>query len=273
MFELHPLTVEEMVCGLSRDRMDSFGDYTFIVYRTLAAVKQQRCGCGEESCSLDSPELYDNGESLAGLLDYPPYIVYAVLDEITDQLSPEIIEIEQQVDTIDELVLGLSHAQHEGALKQMGEQRRRILLTWQLAHPKPRIIEALVRLVPTCCCSSPRLAQEVVQYLGDVHGHLMAAVDSCARAEAVLSRSHSNYLAKISLELSRATFDANSTTERWTMLGIIVVPINIVTSFLGVNLKVPGQDRDDTLNFFVVLACLIVYAAITLAFWRWRQLT
>ncbi|KAJ2183588.1 CorA metal ion transporter, partial [Coemansia sp. RSA 530] len=93
-----------------------------------------------------------------------------------------------------------------------------------------------------------------VQYLGDVQEHVLSAIDACVRAEAVLSRSHSNYLAKISLELSRATFDSNSTTERWTMLGTIVVPINIVTSFLGVNLKVPGQDRDDTLNFFVVLA-------------------
>ncbi|KAJ1907555.1 CorA metal ion transporter, partial [Coemansia sp. S17] len=217
MFELHPLTVEEITCGSSRDRIDTFGDYISIVYRTLAKVKQQRCSCGEESCSLfsckppfanntsfsqassmeennregqvyiimksncvltfhrdyaqqeavsrvlqrlaaissaaadmprDGAELYDNGESLAGLLDYPPYIVYAILDEITDQLSPEIVEIEQQVDAIDELVLGLSHAQHESALKRMGEQRRRILLTWQLAHPKPRIIEALIRQVP-----------------------------------------------------------------------------------------------------------------------------
>ncbi|KAJ2019530.1 CorA metal ion transporter [Coemansia sp. S85] len=341
MFDLHPLTAEEMVCGSSRDRIDTFGDYIFIVYRTLANSKRQRCKCGEENCSLfvcekafadstslghlpsmedtsregqvcivmksncvltvhrdyvqqeavsrvlqrlaairsaaadipmDGAELYDNEESLAGLLDYPPYIVYAILDEITDQLSPEIAEIEQQVDAIDELVLGLSHAQHESALKRMGEQRRRILLAWQLAHPKPRIIEALVRQIPVYC-GSPRLASEVMQYLGDVHGHLVGAVDSCTRAEAVLARSHSNYLAKISLELSRATFDANSTTERWTMLGIIVVPINIVTSFLGVNLKVPGQDRDDTLNFFIVLACLLIYAAVTLAFWRWRQLT
>ncbi|KAJ2116970.1 CorA metal ion transporter, partial [Coemansia sp. RSA 922] len=175
MFELHPLTVEEITCGSSRDRIDTFGDYISIVYRTLAKVKQQRCSCGEESCSLfscklpfadntsfnkassmeennregqvyiimksncvltfhrdyaqqeavsrvlqrlaaissaaadmprDGAELYDNGESLAGLLDYPPYIVYAILDEITDQLSPEIVEIEQQVDAIDELVLG-----------------------------------------------------------------------------------------------------------------------------------------------------------------------
>ncbi|KAJ2005011.1 CorA metal ion transporter [Coemansia thaxteri] len=219
----------------------------------------------------NNTEYYSKAESLVGLVDYPPYIVYAILDQVADQLSPEILEIERQVDAIDEQVLVLTHAQHDSALKKMGEQRRRILQTWQLAHPKPRVIEVLVRLM-RAGGSTPRLAQEVVQYLSDVHGHLAAAVSSCARAEAVLARSHSNYLAKISLELSRATFDSNATTERWTMLGIIVVPINIVTSFLGVNLKVPGQDRDDTLNFFVVLACLLVYAAITLAFWRWRQL-
>ncbi|KAJ2816719.1 CorA metal ion transporter, partial [Coemansia erecta] len=116
------------------------------------------------------------------------------------------------------------------------------------------------------------LASEVVQYLGDVQEHLLAIIDACTRAEAVLSRSHSNYLAKISLELSRATFDSNATTERWTMLGTIVVPINILSSLLGVNLKIPGQDRDDTLNFFVVLACMLIYACVTLAFWRWRRI-
>ncbi|KAJ2793132.1 CorA metal ion transporter, partial [Coemansia helicoidea] len=112
----------------------------------------------------------------------------------------------------------------------------------------------------------------VVQYLADVHEHVAAATAACARAEAVLARSHSNYLARISLELSRASLDTNSTTERWTLLGAIVVPINVVTSFLGVNLKVPGQDRDDTLNFFLVLACMAIYAGVTLAFWRRRRL-
>ncbi|KAJ2857955.1 CorA metal ion transporter [Coemansia erecta] len=362
IFELHPLSTQDIVNGCPRDKIDVFGNYTFIAYSTIAygtgsgrpqssrygesssnilqwseqpnnlMAKHLGCDCkssakrgqifiamrsnyvvtfhcghqrsvvhqvlerldamkraalivnnddddddddgrSHKNSSIASMPPYTKEEPLSGLVDFPAYIVYAILDEITDQLSPEILAIEQNVDAIDELVLVLSHNEHENMLQRMGEQRRRILTTWQVVQPKAEIVETLAQMLRTrLWTGSENLAEEVAQYLGDVHGHLAAAIGSCTRAEAVLSRSHANYLAKISLELSRATFDSNSTTERWTMLGTIVVPINIVTSFLGVNLKVPGQDRDDTLNFFIVMACMVVYAAATLAFWRWRRI-
>ncbi|KAJ1736289.1 CorA metal ion transporter [Coemansia biformis] len=371
MFALHPLTIEDIEQGCSRDKIDVFGDYLFIVCHTVGTSQTDKWQSHYSYCRADSSirpaagrgdrraaggDAEEDGSEAGGgggggsgricivlkrnivltfhsggqrdvmsrvverlvaigaaanaaeddggdddgsgssssssvaddllgrLVDYPAYIAYAVLDEVTDQLAPEIVGIEQQVDAIDELVLVLSHAEHESVLQQMGEQRRRILRAWQLAQPKAEVVAALAKHLggrsrgygarqrsAVSLQADRALASEVVQYLGDVHEHLLAAADACSRAEAVLARSHSNYLAKISLELSRATFDSNSTTERWTLLGAIVVPINIVTSFLGVNLKIPGQDRDDTLNFFVVLACMVIYAAVTLGFWRWRR--
>ncbi|KAJ2275720.1 CorA metal ion transporter [Coemansia sp. RSA 371] len=372
MFGLHPLTVEDIEQKCSRDKIDAFDDYLFIVYHTPAQRRRNNWQHYYSYCRVNSsirPTSRDKSSThnmtpnythpassnstldtsnsedhvgddqilivlkrnfvltfhsgsqhdviagvlrrlsaisavsaqernlpkpgygagsetgrdtdlLAGLVDYPAYIAYAILDQITDQLAPKIATIEAKVDAIDELVLLLSHAEHESVLQQMGEQRRQILHTWQLTQPKPDVLATLARAlsgnspssVSSTSVTRAALAAEVVQYLGDVQEHVLSAIDACVRAEAVLSRSHSNYLAKISLELSRATFDSNSTTERWTMLGTIVVPINIVTSFLGVNLKVPGQDRDDTLNFFVVLACMLIYTAVTLAFWRWRRI-
>ncbi|KAJ2183137.1 CorA metal ion transporter [Coemansia sp. RSA 551] len=312
MFGLHPLTVEDIEQKCSRDKIDAFDDYfedhvgddqilivlkrNFVLtfhsgsqHDVIAGVLRRLSAISAVSAqerNLPKPEYGAGSETgrdtdlLAGLVDYPAYIAYAILDQITDQLAPKIATIEAKVDAIDELVLILSHAEHESVLQQMGEQRRQILHTWQLTQPKPDVLATLARAlsgnspssVSSTSVTRAALAAEVVQYLGDVQEHVLSAIDACVRAEAVLSRSHSNYLAKISLELSRATFDSNSTTERWTMLGTIVVPINIVTSFLGVNLKVPGQDRDDTLNFFVVLACMLIYTAVTLAFWRWRRI-
>ncbi|KAJ2848804.1 CorA metal ion transporter [Coemansia brasiliensis] len=251
------------------------------VLQRLTGIAEAASSMQGHSAANDTPE-FDVDDELAGLADYSAYIAYALLDEVTDQLLPEIATIEEKVDAIDELVLLLTHAEHESVLQQMGEQRRHILHIWRLAQPKSEVVAALKRLLTSnkpggakqssLGLASSALAFEVVQYLCDVQEHLLVAVDACSRAETVLARSHSNYLAKISLELSRAQVDSNATTERWTMLGTIVVPINIVTSFLGVNLKVPGQDRDDTLNFFVVLACILIYTAITLAFWRWRRI-
>ncbi|KAJ2502730.1 CorA metal ion transporter [Coemansia sp. RSA 1972] len=312
MFGLHPLTVEDIEQKCSRDKIDTFDDYfedrvgdeqilivlkrNFVLtfhsgsqHDVIAGVLKRLSAISAVSAqerNLPKPEYGAGSETgrdtdlLAGLVDYPAYIAYAILDQITDQLAPKIATVEAKVDAIDELVLLLSHAEHESVLQQMGEQRRQILHTWQLTQPKPDVLATLARAlsgnissgISSTSLTRATLAAEVVQYLGDVQEHVLSAIDACVRAEAVLSRSHSNYLAKISLELSRATFDSNSTTERWTMLGTIVVPINIVTSFLGVNLKVPGQDRDDTLNFFVVLACMLIYTAVTLAFWRWRRI-
>ncbi|KAJ2163178.1 CorA metal ion transporter [Coemansia sp. RSA 552] len=362
---LHPLTSEDIAQQCSRDKIDFFGDYVSIVFRTAATSRRRSkwrhyysycranssirpavdrkshsahytpTGCmdapdpdsnssddegdgvgADQICivmkrgfvltvhggqhevvagvlrrleaidaaaaadGLDkqaSPDKDEADVSLAELAHYPAYIVYAVLDAITDRLGPEIAKMEQQVDAIDELVLILSHAEHESMLRQMGEQRRRILHTWQQAQRKPKVVAALARALSGSSSlevgqDQSLLAAEVVQYLGDTHEHLLAAIDACSRAEAVLARSHSNYLAKISLELSRATSDSNATAERWAMLGTIVMPINILTSLLGVNLKIPGQDRDDTLNFFVVLACMLIYAGVTLVFWRWRRI-
>ncbi|KAJ1773793.1 CorA metal ion transporter [Coemansia sp. RSA 1843] len=375
VFELHPLTIQDMVQGCARDKIDNFPDYTFVAYhsvlngegmriksanQTKAHLRSYYRSCWNNSSkyglrrssNLDNcggtglitnnhrirfscAQLLDNidngsddgrrdeasdtiyivmkenyvlsfhtgkgrsvaervlqrlsalhavvletaegeccgAEPLLKLAEYPPYIVYAMLDEVTDQFSPRIMEIERQVDDIDRLVLLLSHESHERMLQRMGEQRRDILQTWQAIQAKPAVIMALAEQQTEAGSQYlPAVAAEVTQYFGDIHSHLVAAIETCARAEAVLSRSHSNYLAKISLEMSKATYESNTTTERWTLLGVIVVPINIVTSFLGINLKVPGQDRDDTLNFFVLLACMLIYTFVMLAFWRWRQL-
>ncbi|KAJ1799740.1 CorA metal ion transporter [Coemansia sp. RSA 2399] len=300
VFELHPLTIQDMVQGCARDKMDKFPDYTFIasvgrdegdgaiyivmkqnyvlsfhtgkakpvagrVLQRLSALDAVALEIGEVECCESEP--------LLKLAKYPPYIVYAILDETTHQLPPKLMEIERRVDEIDRLVLLLSHEGHEKMLQRMGEQRRDILQTWQAVQAKPAVIMALAEQTEAAGSQYlPAVAREVTQFFGDIHSSLVAAIETCARAEAVLSRSHSNYLAKISLEMSKATYESNMTTERWTLLGVTVVPINIVTSLLGINLKVPGQDRDDTLNFFVLLACMLIYASVMLAFWRWRQL-
>jgi hypothetical protein len=47
--------------------------------------------------------------------------------------------------------------------------------------------------------------------------------------EKILSRSHSNYLAQISIEMAKANNDTNDTLSRLTILGTILVPMNLVT--------------------------------------------
>ena len=70
--------------------------------------------------------------------------------------------------------------------------------------------------------------------------------------EKILSRSHSNYLAQISIEMTDANNQINDVLSKLTALGTVLIPMNLVTGLWGMNVHVPGQD--DTTN--VSLSCL-----------------
>jgi hypothetical protein len=47
--------------------------------------------------------------------------------------------------------------------------------------------------------------------------------------EKILSRSHSNYLAQISIEMTEANSQINDVLSKLTALGTVIVPMNLVT--------------------------------------------
>jgi magnesium transporter len=47
--------------------------------------------------------------------------------------------------------------------------------------------------------------------------------------EEILSRSHSNYLAQISIEMTDASNHMNEVLSKFTALGSVFIPMNIVT--------------------------------------------
>ncbi|KAJ2475808.1 CorA metal ion transporter, partial [Coemansia sp. RSA 2052] len=110
---------------------------------------------------------------------------------------------------------------------------------------------------------APVSADEVAHYLSDVYDHIVALLASSSHCDMVLSRAHSNYLARISLELGESTVETNLFASRWTVIGAILVPLNVVTGLWGMNVKVPGGEREDLRNFFLILSgCMAFVIAV-----------
>jgi magnesium transporter len=63
--------------------------------------------------------------------------------------------------------------------------------------------------------------------------------------EKILSRSHSNYLAQINIKMNERQEQTADVLGRLTVLGTIVLPMNIITGLWGMNVKVPGQDIEN----------------------------
>ena len=68
--------------------------------------------------------------------------------------------------------------------------------------------------------------------------------------EKILSRSHSNYLAQISIEMTDANNQINDVLSKLTALGTVLIPMNLVTGLWGMNVHVPGQDDTPNVSLF-----------------------
>ena len=59
--------------------------------------------------------------------------------------------------------------------------------------------------------------------------------------EKLLSRSHSNYLAQISIDMTDANNQINNVLSRMTALGTVLIPMNVITGALDSVLTTPFQ--------------------------------
>ena len=70
----------------------------------------------------------------------------------------------------------------------------------------------------------------------------------------LLSRAHSNFLAQMNIRMNERQEMTADVLGKLTVLGTIVLPMNIVTGMWGMNVLVPGQDVDN-LNWFWSSKC------------------
>ena len=91
--------------------------------------------------------------------------------------------------------------------------------------------------------------------------------------EKILSRSHGNYLAYLSVDSMQANNRINSLLGKLTVFTVIIVPMNVITGLWGMNVPVPGRSTEDLTWFYSITGCLLTWAVLfTLFIWRARVL-
>ncbi|KAJ2716330.1 CorA metal ion transporter [Coemansia spiralis] len=118
----------------------------------------------------------------------------------------------------------------------------------------------------------PTSHPDVTKYLADVHDHLISLTASVHHCERILARAHGNYLARINLELTHASNTTNQLATQMTVLAGIFLPLNLVAGLFGMNVRVPGRDREDLRDFGLIVGSMAVFAIATLVVCRWRRI-
>jgi magnesium transporter len=99
-------------------------------------------------------------------------------------------------------------------------------------------------------------------YLSDIQDHLITMTQNLNHYEKILSRTHSNYLAQISIEMTDANNQINEVLSKLTALGTILIPMNLITGLWGMNVHVPGQNIEGFAWFSSIVGVLVTIGIV-----------
>ena len=167
-------------------------------------------------------------------------------------------------------------------LRRIGHARKKVMALSRLLITKADVLKAVMKR-----CAERALApdSETALYLGDIQDHVITMVQNLNHYEQTLARSHSNYLAQISIEITQASNRTSDVAMRMTALASLLLPLNLITGNLtknciislnvvhlfyyfikglwGMNVRVPGQDGDTLFEFFLLLSFMALLTIIT----------
>jgi magnesium transporter len=270
VFGLHPLTNEDIQTSDTREKCEVFPRYVYVVIRSFDQDPFQPLflkpitvhivifeECILSFCQQRIPHTKNVRARIDQLAAYgqhvtPEWIHYALLDDITDSFMPVMKVIETEVDTIEDLVLILvKESEQADMLRRIGMVRKRVMQLLRLMSTKADVLKAIISRYMN-------QSGETLFYLEDIQDHILTMMQNLAHYEQSLARSHSNYLAQISIEITQASNRTSDTVMRMTILASILVPLNVITGLWGMNVRVPGEDGDNLSWFFGILCLMMV---------------
>lgn len=143
-------------------------------------------------------------------------------------------------------------------LRRIGDCRKRVMSILRLLGAKADVIKGFAKRYNGQWDTAAQA--EIGMYLDDIQDHIITMVSSLNHYEKLLSRSHSNYLAQINIDMTKVNNDMNDVLGKITILGTIVLPMNVITGLWGMNVIVPGQ-FEESLRWFTSIVCIMVVLA------------
>ncbi|KAI0200288.1 hypothetical protein F4808DRAFT_165079 [Astrocystis sublimbata] len=216
------------------------------------------------------------------------WISYAIIDDITDVYLPLIQTIEDEVDDIDDKILELhsstdpdSSSTHKrpgsahekmaaseanvdtgsDMLRRVGDCRKKVMTLYRLLGNKADVIKGFAKRCNEHWEVAPR--SDIGLYLGDIQDHIVTMTANLSHYEMILARCHANYIAQINIRMNERAEQTADVLGRLTVLGTIVLPMNIITGLWGMNVWVPGQEFEGDLTWFFGISVGLVVFGLT----------
>lgn len=280
-FGIHPLTREDITDQEPREKVELFHQYYFVCFRSFYQVDKDSENYLEPVnfyavvfkeglltfTFTESPHTANVRKRIGRLRDYinlsSDWICYALIDDIVDGFAPVLRSIEYETDAIEDQVFIARIEDSREILRAIGDCRKKVMSLLRLLGGKADVIKGFAKRCNENYDVAPR--GDVGLYLSDIQDHVVTMMSNLGHFEKMLSRSHSNYLAQISVDQVIQGNQSNVTLGKVTVIATILVPLNLVCGLFGMNVRIPGQDGESLAWFFGILGFIITIVLVGFA--------
>lgn len=183
-----------------------------------------------------------------------------------DAFGPPIHNIEVEADAIEDQVYVARDDDFTDLLRQISRCRKKVTTLSRLLGGKADVIKGFAKRCNEQYSVTPR--GDIGLYLGDIQDHVVTMMSNLGHFDKMLSRSHSNYLAQISVNHIATGNRANEVLSKITLLASILVPLNLICGLFGMNVNVPGKQTDGLGWFFGIIGVIAVFVVLSLGIAR-----
>src|SRR3954452_16111136 len=272
-FEFHPLDYEDVFSRNQRPKVDEYEDYLFIVLHfprfdktvsrlnaaeldlfvgpdfliTLPNEPLQPLGYLFERCRTNEElreQLFSKG---------PGYLLYKIVDDLVDSSFPMLRKMGNKLERIEEDIFEGRSAE---VVRDISNVKQEIINFRKIIRPQRAALRDLERT------KQRYIADDLDIYFDDI-------VDASERVWDMLENYKEVVEALESTNESAISHRVNEILQVLTLFSVLLLPLTLVASIFGMNVRVPGEQRIEA--FWIIIVAMVGMLGGMLYYFRRRR--
>ena len=285
LFHWHPLAMEDLRKKGQRPKLEDYDQYMFLVYYGAAPPEggeppppDAPVGAAPahgERVDLEEVHAFISGSYLVTVHDgectaldevrkrlnqqapsSEQFVVYRVLDALTDSFFPLLEDLEDRLEHLDEEIFSHPSPDH---LQPLTELRRDLVMLGRVATPQrdmlARHIDDILEI--------PGLQPDSKDYFRDIYDHAIRISDQIDSFRDLLIGSRDAYLSVTSNRL-------NEISKQLTVVATIFLPLSFIVGFFGQNFGWMVRNINSEAEFWLIGGGSMVVSLVALIVWLRR---
>ncbi len=286
IFHWHPLALEDMRKKGQRPKLEDYDQYMFLVSYGAAPPEGgappppdapvSAAPARGERVDLEEVHAFVSGSYLVTVHDgectaldevrkrldqqaptSEQFVVYRVLDALTDSFFPLLEDLEDRLEHLDEEIFSHPSPDH---LQPLTELRRDLVMLGRVATPQRDLLARHIDDI----LEIPGLQPDSKDYFRDIYDHAIRISDQIDSFRDLLIGSRDAYLSVTSNRL-------NEISKQLTVVATIFLPLSFIVGFFGQNFGWMVRNINTQADFWLIGGGSMVVSLVILIAWLRRD--